>query len=161
MSLALNSPTATAGKDCRWLLFVNFINLTLLFWFLHADTLCGRPKSSEVCSEMTHLKKSWVTFYDEDGGKYSYKVQKLRHTFSSPETFLMECTGVDEGCTETTGSNVSMTATVSNSDSQDSFKMKRCKSFCLDDRTKRSGMNRKYGSSSDLLQSNNFKLYII
>lgn len=114
-----------------------------------------------MCSEMTHLKKSWITFYDEDGGKYSYKVQKLRHTFSSPETFLMECTGVDEDFSETNASNVSMTVPISSSKSEDSLKMKRSKSFCLDDRTGRSGLNRKYGSSSDLLQSNNFKLYII
>lgn len=124
---------------------------------MFADTLCGRPKSSEVCSEMTHLKKSWITFYDEDGGKYNYKVQKLRHTFSSPETFLMECTGYKDN----SGSNVSMTLTIESSDSQDSLKMKRSKSFSLDDRTERSGLNRKYGSSSDLLQSNSFKLFVI
>lgn len=114
-----------------------------------------------MCSEMTHLKKSWITFYDEDGGKYNYKVQKLRHTFSSPETFLMECSGVDEDYKDNSGSNVSMTLTVTSSESQDSFKMKRSKSFSFDYRKEKSGLNRKYGSSSDLLQSNSFKLFVI
>lgn len=110
-----------------------------------------------MCSELTHLKKSWITFYDEDGGKYSYRVQKLRHTFSSPETFLMECSGVNSK----ENNNVSMTLTIESSNSQNLFKHKRSKSVSLDNRPEKAGLNRKYCSSSDLLQSNNYKLFVI
>ncbi|XP_055915125.1 uncharacterized protein LOC129948234 isoform X2 [Eupeodes corollae] len=49
-----------------------------------SDTKSQRPKSN-ICTENTYLKRSWVVF---NNGNQNFRVQRLRHTFSSPETFL-------------------------------------------------------------------------
>ncbi|XP_037810549.1 uncharacterized protein LOC119602848 isoform X2 [Lucilia sericata] len=45
----------------------------------------ARPKSSVNCTEQTCLTKSWIVM---NSGGQTYKVQRLRPTFSSPESFL-------------------------------------------------------------------------
>ncbi|KAM7358950.1 CUB and LDLa domain isoform 3-T3 [Cochliomyia hominivorax] len=51
----------------------------------NCDHASGRPKSSVNCTEQTYLKKSWIVM---NSGGQTYKVQRLRPTFSSPESFL-------------------------------------------------------------------------
>ncbi|XP_065360364.1 uncharacterized protein Culd [Calliphora vicina] len=49
------------------------------------ENAASRPKSSVNCTEQTYLKKSWIVM---NSGGQTYKVQRLRPTFSSPESFL-------------------------------------------------------------------------
>lgn len=49
-----------------------------------SDTKSQRPMSN-ICTENTYLKRSWIVF---NNGNQNFRVQRLRHTFSSPETFL-------------------------------------------------------------------------
>uniref|UniRef100_T1PEH9 Low-density lipoprotein receptor domain class A n=1 Tax=Musca domestica TaxID=7370 RepID=T1PEH9_MUSDO len=46
-----------------------------------------RPKSSVNCTEHTYLKKTWIVMNNDGKG---YRVQRLRPTFSSPESFLSD-----------------------------------------------------------------------
>ncbi|XP_073836756.1 CUB and LDLa domain isoform X2 [Musca autumnalis] len=47
----------------------------------------ARPKSSVNCTEQTYLKKTWIVMNNDGKG---YRVQRLRPTFSSPESFLSD-----------------------------------------------------------------------
>ncbi|XP_013112094.2 uncharacterized protein LOC106090460 isoform X1 [Stomoxys calcitrans] len=51
------------------------------------EAASSRPKSSLNCTEHTYLKKTWIVM-NNDGR--SYRVQRLRPTFSSPESFLSD-----------------------------------------------------------------------
>uniref|UniRef100_A0A0K8WBP5 CUB domain-containing protein n=1 Tax=Bactrocera latifrons TaxID=174628 RepID=A0A0K8WBP5_BACLA len=44
----------------------------------------SRPKSTTNYSEQTYLKRSWIVV---NNGTHNFKVQRLRHTFSVPESF--------------------------------------------------------------------------
>ncbi|XP_036228114.2 uncharacterized protein Culd isoform X1 [Bactrocera oleae] len=44
----------------------------------------SRPKSTTNYSEQSYLKRSWIVV---NNGTHNYKVQRLRHTFSVPESF--------------------------------------------------------------------------
>ncbi|XP_053954594.1 uncharacterized protein LOC128860852 isoform X1 [Anastrepha ludens] len=48
------------------------------------SNLSSRPKSTTNYSEQTYLKRSWIVV---SNGTHNYKVQRLRHTFSVPESF--------------------------------------------------------------------------
>uniref|UniRef100_W8B6K8 CUB domain-containing protein n=1 Tax=Ceratitis capitata TaxID=7213 RepID=W8B6K8_CERCA len=48
------------------------------------SNISSRPKSTTNYSEQTYLKRSWVVV---NNGTHNYKIQRLRHTFSVPESF--------------------------------------------------------------------------
>ena len=58
--------------------------LKFSFFFVTIEA-SSRPKSSVNCNEQTYLKKSWIVM---NSGGQTFKVQRLRPTFSSPEAFL-------------------------------------------------------------------------
>ncbi|XP_061389118.1 uncharacterized protein LOC133324254 [Musca vetustissima] len=51
------------------------------------EATTARPKSSVNCTEHTYLKKTWIVMNNDGKG---YRVQRLRPTFSSPESFLSD-----------------------------------------------------------------------
>uniref|UniRef100_A0A1B0AYA5 CUB domain-containing protein n=1 Tax=Glossina palpalis gambiensis TaxID=67801 RepID=A0A1B0AYA5_9MUSC len=64
------------------------ISLTLANNTNDSAATSSRPKSSSNCTEQTYLKRSWIVV---SNGSHSYKMPRLRHTFSSPEPFQIYC----------------------------------------------------------------------
>lgn len=62
--------------------------MILLICNLPLDSnVSSRPKSTTNYSEQTYLKRSWIVV---NNGTHNYKVQRLRHTFSVPESFPID-----------------------------------------------------------------------
>ena len=93
------TPNNSAADDCTDAFRDNSLNISLTLGL--PSTTAGSSSSSAVsstpaplhnqsltsnCTEHTYLKRSWLVVQQTPHGQ-RYRVQRLRHTFSSPEAF--------------------------------------------------------------------------